>query len=360
MFAAESPSGTRLLVPEGPDEDALWFRPDDLDGACRFYAAEGYVVVRGLIPPALCDEVRAAFDREVRGSATPILRQQDMRYERNRFDGRGFLANPIFNIQDLETRPFGAFKRAALDALTRQDVVRIAAALLGEGGAPEPVKLIQSMFFEAGVGTWAHQDSYYQDSATALGCGTAGWFALEDVSAQAGRFYVLPRSHRETPLIRNEGALDFATGHERYKQAVVAMSQASGLEWRAPWLGKGDVLFWGSSTVHGSLHPVPGCTGSRASLTAHYLRQSDKMLQFQARIRPQKLTRHNGVLVARLHDQDEWRNRAARFVAARYPAAWAAARRAAISAMLRVCARRGALGRSSGAPPTRPEPRGAA
>jgi phytanoyl-CoA hydroxylase len=356
MFAATSPSGTQLPVPEGPDEDPLWFGRDDLDAAARFYAAEGYVVMRGLVPPALCDAVRAAFDREVRFSATPMLRQQDMRYERNRFDGSGFLANPIFNVQDLETRRFGTFKRAALDILTGPAVVRLAAALLADRAAPEPAKLIQSMFFEAGVGTWAHQDSYYQDSASELGAGTAGWFALEDVSARAGRFYILPRSHREAPLIRNEGPLDFATGHERYKEAVVAMAAGAGFEWRAPWLGKGDVLFWTSRTVHGSLHPAPGCAGSRASLTAHYLRESDAMLQFQARIRPQKTTRHNGVLVALLHDQDEWRNRAARFVASRYPKAWALARRAAIGTLLRVSA----LSPAAGAASTRPEPRGAA
>ncbi len=31
------------------------------------------------------------------------------------------------------------------------------------------------MAFEAAAGTWAHQDSYYQDSYAELGGMTAGW-----------------------------------------------------------------------------------------------------------------------------------------------------------------------------------------
>jgi phytanoyl-CoA hydroxylase len=335
MFATTTPLGRAILVPDGPIEDHAYFTAADLDGAARFYAAEGYVVVRGLVPPGLCDRVRGEFDREVRFSRTAVLRQQDMRYERNRFDRHGFLANPIFNIQDLETRRFGGFKRAALDLLTQGAVMRVIAALLAGGRPPEPAKLIQSMFFEGGVGTWPHQDSYYQDSAAELGGCAAGWFALEDVAAGAGRFYVLARSHRETPVIRNEGALDFASGHERYKRAVLAAAAEHALEWRVPWLGKGDVLFWSSRTIHGSLRPDERCVASRASLTAHYLREGDAMLQFHARIRVQKMMRHNGVAVGRLHDQDEWRNRLARFLAAHCPAAWALARRAAIQAVLR-------------------------
>jgi phytanoyl-CoA hydroxylase len=278
MFATTSPLGADLLVPEGLGEDLPYFRADDMDAAARFYLAEGYVVVRDLVPAAVCDRVRQAFDLEMRFSRTPILRQQNMRYERNRFDARGFLANPIFNVQDLETRRFGAFKRSALDLLTGGEVVRVVGALLADQRPPGSVKLIQSMFFEAGVGTWPHQDTYYQDSAAELGGGAAGWFALEDVEADAGRFYVLARSHREAPVIRNAGELDFASGHERYKEAVLATAAARCLEWRVPWLGKGDVLFWSSRTIHGSLQPAGRCTGSRASLTAHYLRESDAML----------------------------------------------------------------------------------
>jgi len=334
MLVAMTPIGTGLAVPERLEEDRAYFRIDELVAARGYYETEGYVVLRGIVPAALCDRIRESFEREVRGSPTPILRQQEMRYERNCFDANGFLNNPIFNIQDLETRRFGAFKAAALDALTHAPVARAVSVLLADGPEPEPAKIIQSMFFEGGVGTWPHQDSYYQDSARRIGGGIAGWFALEDVDAGAGRFYVLPGSHRRMPVIRNSGKLDFAFHHASYKRAVLEAAAAHGFEWRAPYLAKGDVLFWNSCTVHGSLSPIVERKASRTSLTAHYLQQSDEMRQFHARVRRQKTRLHNGMSVALLHDQDRWPNRLAREIASRYPEAWATARRVAIRTLL--------------------------
>jgi phytanoyl-CoA hydroxylase len=104
-------------------------------------------------------------------------------------------------------------------------------------------------------------------------------------------------------------------------------------------LHKGDVLFWTSRTIHGSL-PARERGVSRASLTAHYLRDSDEMLQFHSRVRRQNLTTHNGMTVGRLHDQDDWRNRAIRDLAASFPTAFAAARRVSIRALLLILQQR--------------------
>jgi phytanoyl-CoA hydroxylase len=324
MLRATTPIGTGIDMPETATEDDPYFSPRELADALAYYDAEGYVVLRGLVPAELCDRVRAAFDAEVRPSRAPILRQADMRYESNRFDADGFLANPIFNVQDLRTKRFGGFKSAALDVLTHGVVAATVAALLGDRA-----KLIQSMFFEGSVGTWAHQDSYYQDSAAEIGRCAAGWFALEDTAAETGRFYVCPKSHRAMPVIGNAAERNFADGHERYKEAVLAAARRAGLEWRSPFLAKGDVLFWTSRTVHGSL-PARRPGVSRASLTAHYLREDDEMLQFHSRVRRQDLDRHNGMAVGRLHDQDKWRNRVVCRTAATFPRGFAAVRRAAI------------------------------
>lgn len=169
IIEATTPVGTAIRLPENRREDRLYFGIDELDAAARYYADEGYVVLRGLIPHEGCDDLLTVFDREVRWSRHMILRQRNMRYERNVFDVDGFLANPIFNVHDLETRTFAAFKIAALDILTGDGVARVAGTLLGER-----VKLVQSMFFEGSVGTWAHQDSYYQDGAEIGRC-VAGW-----------------------------------------------------------------------------------------------------------------------------------------------------------------------------------------
>ena len=341
MLTAETPSGLRVRVPETADEDAPHPSVDRPAEIAAAYERDGYVVLRGLVPPAVCDAVRAAFNAEVRPSRTPILRQKNMRYEANAFDADGFLVNPVFNVQDLETRRFGRFKRAALDALTHPAVAAAAGTVLGTPRA----KLIQTMFFEAPAGTWAHQDSYYQDSADGLGGGVAGWFALEDIDPGAGRFYIVPGSHRALPPLRNAGEFGVALGHDRYKAAVVEAVQAAGLECHAPCLAKGDVLLWNSLLVHGSLEASrPGV--SRASLTAHYLAESAEMLQFHARVRRQAMTRYNGMAIGLLHDQDRAGSRLVREVAWRAPGLFGAARRLAI---LGVLAARRARASASGA-----------
>jgi hypothetical protein len=174
MRAALSPTGSWVSLPETPTEDRSYFRPDQLAAAARYYKADGYVVLRGVLPASCCDAVRAGFEREVRFTPTPILRQKNMRYELNEFDPDGYLANPIFNIQDLETRRFTAFKRAALDLLAHARVTSAVDALLPRDRGAIGVKLVQSMFFEGPAGTWPHQDTYCQDSAAGIGGATAG------------------------------------------------------------------------------------------------------------------------------------------------------------------------------------------
>jgi phytanoyl-CoA hydroxylase len=325
-----TPIGTELHVPETRAEDAPYFdAQDELGDICDFYARHGYVVVRGLVPRALCERVRAVFDSDVRRSRVPVLRQHNMHYERHAFDADGFLTNPIFNVQDLGSGALDGFRRAALDVVTHRGAADAVSALLG--GAR--VKLVQSMFFEAPAGTWAHQDSYYWDSAAALGGCVAGWFALEDIDAGAGRFYVCPGSHREKLLLPNQGAYNFATGHDAYRRAMLETIRAHGLNFAAPFLAAGDVLFWNSLTVHGSL-PASRAGVSRASLTAHYLQVGDAMLQFHSRIRKQRTMVHNGMVVGLLHDQGRLGNRLLRGAAFCFPAWYWTARRLAMRGVI--------------------------
>ena len=76
------------------------------------------------------------FDREVRYSPKPVLRQKNMRYEINRFTDDGFLENPIVNIQDMQTGMFGGFKSAALDMLTGRAVADMTSFPLRRAGLP--------------------------------------------------------------------------------------------------------------------------------------------------------------------------------------------------------------------------------
>ena len=114
---------------------------------------------------------------------------------------------------------------------------------------------------------------------------------------------------------------------------MVEAMRSNGLAVLAPFLATGDVLFWKSPTVHGSL-PASRPSVSRMSLTAHYLREDDAMLQFHSRVREQKTKPHGGTMVGLLHDQDLLRNRVVREVAFHFPRSYMVTRRLALQALL--------------------------
>lgn len=299
MYCTVKEGGT-IEIPESIAEDFAYFTLDQLDAAKTYFRMNGYVVIRNLISPEVCQRARQSFD-ETKHARIPILRQHNMRYERNTFNQQGHLVNPILNVQDLQTRPFGTFKNGVLDLVTSEPVRQAVTALVGD----RP-KVNQTMFFEgnAGGGTWAHQDSYYQDSERP-GEAVAGWFALENIHPGAGRFFVFPRSHKWEP-VNNHGDYDVAFRHNAYKNHMLALTADK--EMRVPVMQQGDALFWSSLTIHGSL-PTKDPRHSRCSITAHYLRQDDDEIQFHRRIKVLKLARHHGMIVNRLHDQDEIHNR---------------------------------------------------
>jgi phytanoyl-CoA hydroxylase len=249
-----------------------------------------------------------------------VYRQATGNPERNLLQD-GAVMNPVLNVQDLPTSRFPTLKTASLDIFTCDAVIAVLRAIIGEP------KLVQSMYFEGNPATWAHQDTYYLDSEN-VGSMVAAWFALEDIHPGAGRFYVYPGSHK-ADVCRNRGDFNIAMNHDRYKRVVADFIETHDLECRAPALQEGDILFWHSKTIHGSLiSNVAGRT--RSSLTAHYIPVGDRFLQFQSRILPLRLASYNGVPVHKPKDQDLLRNRAVLAIEAAFPRVFRFVKKAAM------------------------------
>jgi phytanoyl-CoA hydroxylase len=321
------PDGRMVTVPLSADAAPTY--PDWNDGRAlrEYYDEHGYVVVRGLISTELCDVARAAFASQVKPYPGLLYRQATAELEAHRLTEHGYMLNSILNIQDLDRRRFSRFRDGGLALITHQRTQRVINALMGEPG-----KVVQTMYFEGNPATWAHQDTYYLDSAQ-IGRMVAAWFAVEDIHAGAGRFFVYPQSHK-IDMVKNGGDFDIAFSHDRYKQLVIDIIRKHGLECRAPALRKGDVLLWSAKTIHGSLdttHPEH----SRASFTAHYIPESTEFLQWQSRIKPLRLKRVNGVLVHHPKDQSELRNRAIAYVEGSFPQAFRMAKRLATKIVTR-------------------------
>lgn len=292
----------------------------------RRFDQEGYVVVRALVPAALCERLRRAFAAEVRPYPGHLYRQTSGNPERHVFTEHGFMLNPLLNLQSMRQQRFPGFRGAGLAILTHPRLHAVAAAILGAPG-----KLVQSMYFEGNSATWAHQDTYYLD-ATPPGRMTGLWIALEDIAEGAGRFYVYPRSHA-VEIGRNRGELDYAFHHQRYKQRVGEVIAAHRLVRRAPALARGDVLFFASRTIHGSL-PTTVSERSRSSLTAHLISDRAGLLQFQRRVKALRLVRIGGVPVHLPKDQNRWLPRAVLRLEATFPRPLQMAKKAAIKMLV--------------------------
>jgi phytanoyl-CoA hydroxylase len=330
MIELQTPRGLKVAVPESPAEDlSPKFDLADREAIKSYYRDNGYAIVRSLIPSADCDRLRALWASEIKPSHAYIYRQVTQKAERHVFNERGWIMNPILNLQSVDPRRFPNFRDFAVQRiLTAPALVKAFVALLGE----QP-KIVQSMYFEGNSATWEHQDSYYLDSEH-IGTMVAAWIALEDIAATAGRFFICPRSH-QLDLGRQSLRTNIADNHEVYIQSVVQKVQQLGLTIRAPCLQRGDVLFWNSWTIHGSL-ATQDPTRSRASVTCHAIPESHRFLQFQTRIKKLDLMRANGVNLHCPKDLRRLRNRAIFHFESHYPAAFYWAKRTAIRWLFRL------------------------
>jgi phytanoyl-CoA hydroxylase len=234
------------------------------------FAAEGYAVLRGAVPPDLCEAALAAFEREVKPSRAYFKRHASGDFERHVFTEAGFMKYPVMNIQDLPGDRFGSFRERGLAMLTHASVRGAVDLLLGERG-----RMIHTMYFDGNQKTWAHRDSHYIDAAE-TGRMIGAWVAAEDIHPGAGPFYVYAGSHR-TPTPPDLALDELDPNGPEYKRRMAGFAGGSGLRLVAPELRRGDVILWSSLTIHGSLATTrPG--KSRRSFTAHYIPASQAYL----------------------------------------------------------------------------------
>jgi phytanoyl-CoA hydroxylase len=326
---AKTPTGVSIHVPASRDEDFAYFQLNQAEQIRRYYAENGYVVIRDLIPKELCEVARKAFEQEVKPFKGFIYRQATANPERHVFTDRGFMLNPILNVQSLDPRHLGAFRRAGLDVIAHANLQDALRHLFHNG---EAGKLVQSMYFEGNPATWAHQDTYYLD-AEQIGSMAAAWIAAEPIAPGAGRFFVYPKTHL-LDLMKNGGDKDVAFNHSRYKEYVLDIINRGEFECRAPALDTGDVLFWSSKTIHGSLQTTEP-QFSRSSFTAHFIPDSSRFLQWQSRFKSLNLERINGINVHKTKDLAKLSSRGVLWVETTFPRSFQTAKRVALKLITR-------------------------
>lgn len=288
-FAIMAPDGRPIRIPATPAEDGPSFGVRDLAAARDHLASEGYVVVRGLVPPEPIDDALAAFEAEVRPSDRAFMRHASGKLEPHVFTPEGHMLYPIMNPHELTDPAFQGFAHGSLEVLANPRVATAVQALF-DG---EPGKLTHTMFFDGNQVTWAHHDSFYVDSVE-IGAMVGMWVAAEDIHPGAGRFYVYPRSHRLPRLVMGQDFQD--PNGDDYKALVLDIIRREALTCRAPALRKGDALFFSSLTIHGSL-PTMCPAFARRSFTAHFVPRSHAFWSFHRRRYDLPIRTVNGVEV---------------------------------------------------------------
>ena len=289
MIKLKTKNNIPVNVPDNESEDpSPKFNLDQKTDIKEYYDKNGYVVLSKVINFELCDKARISWNDEIKFSNEYIYRQANGKPERNILNKNDWVMNPILNMQSLNEQKFPHFRKACIEILTNAKLNRVAELILGE----KP-KIVQSMFFEGNSETWEHQDTYYLD-ASKVGSMCGSWIALEDIKSDAGRFFICPQSHLLN--VEHNPNNNIANAHEKYISSIVNLIIEKKYFIRAPFLEKGDVIFWNSKTIHGSLASQSE-KNSRSSITCHSIPQSEKLLQYQKYIKPMDIIEINGIKI---------------------------------------------------------------
>jgi phytanoyl-CoA hydroxylase len=222
----------------------------------KYYESNGYVVVPGLITTDKVESLLKAYTEQIVPSKTKFFRQNTNVYESNRFTSGGHVAQSFLDIHNY--KKFPEFRKSALDIYFSDEMLHVLADLTGSSRH----NLMESTLFDANTVTPAHQDWWYLDSIP-NGRLLAAWLALEDIEEDAGRFYLVPQTHK---TVLHESSMPHSVWLARMKEYV----DTHGDKVFAPELKKGDVVFWNSGTIHGSL-PTKNPKYSRKSMIGHYM-----------------------------------------------------------------------------------------
>ena len=314
MLDLYTPNKIKVKVPETQIEDDTprFNLDDDLKKANDYYNDYGYVIFSSAVSVKSCEKLREYWNKEVKPHKGTIYRQATAKAEKNIFNEKKWIMNPILNLQSINPNLFKNLRNnVEKEVFSNFNICKVLKSILGD----KP-KIVQSMYFEGNSATWEHQDTYYLDSEK-IGVMTAGWLALEEIKADAGRFFICPLSHK-IDLGKQNSTNNVAENHVKYIEEVVATVKSKNMTIKAPYMNVGDILFWNSRTIHGSLDSQ-NANFSRSSITLHAIPQSHKLLQFHARELELKTDDLENSLVHRPKDQAKILNKIILSIESNFP-----------------------------------------
>jgi phytanoyl-CoA dioxygenase PhyH len=204
---------------------------------CRYWAANGYVILERLFEDSILDHVWAAYEKAI--ASGRIAPPSEAVSGDDPFPGR-FL-NPH--------KKSGAF----CQILKHAGLLRSIQLLMER--EPRPLQTIAS---HKGSQQGLHSDSIHMTTYP-LGYLTAAWIAFEDIHPDSGPLVFYPGSHKLPYVFSKDVAIsesDFKENgytpyHQRYEPYIRQLVQTHGIEPHYFHAKKGDVLIWHANLVHG-------------------------------------------------------------------------------------------------------------
>tara|TARA_B110000259_G_scaffold155795_1_gene177010 strand:+ start:938 stop:1939 length:1002 start_codon:yes stop_codon:yes gene_type:complete len=314
MIHLKTPNGFNVQVPENKEEDDTPRFDINLDGAeaLKYYNNNGYVIFNNCISQNKCEIIRGTWEKNIKPYKGTIYRQTTAKAEKNFFNDNNWIMNPVLNLQSLNPYLFKDLRNIVENEVFSNNLIcRALKCILGE----KP-KIVQSMYFEGNSATWEHQDSYYLDSEK-VGEMTAAWLALEEIKADAGRFFICPESHKIEHGKQNINN-NIADNHDKYIKEIVSIIKSKNMEIKAPYMDAGDVLLWNSWTIHGSIDSQ-NTNFSRSSITLHAIPESHKFLQFHTRKMDLPTEDLGNSVIYRPKDQSKFKSRVVLNIESNFP-----------------------------------------
>src|SRR5438552_1497888 len=133
MIELTTQRGLPAKVPETLQEDPTpRFNPSDAKAMRDYYEAQGYVIVKSVFTAQDCDRMRALWDEEIKPSRAFIYRQATAKAERHVINAKGWIMNPILNLQSVDPKRYPNFRRFATNnILTAKPLSDVFRALFG-------------------------------------------------------------------------------------------------------------------------------------------------------------------------------------------------------------------------------------
>ena len=222
---------------------------------CRYWAANGYVILKNLIDEPILNEVWTGYENAIQSGKVSL--QPEPISQDDPYPGR-FL-NPHKKV--------GSFCRI----LKHPGLLRSIRLLMER--EPKPLQTIAS---HKGSSQAVHSDSIHMTTYP-LGYLTAAWIACEDIHPDSGPLVFYPGSHK-LPYVfskdvditvsdyQREGYSSYQKKYEPYIRQLIERHELEPHYFQAK---KGDVLIWHANLLHGG-STRKNVQLSRRAIVCHY------------------------------------------------------------------------------------------